>query len=202
MHTYSTVNMIVTVISFDFQTVPKYQTMSIFSLNKHSEKREITPNKMHSYAKIKALKIYNWEEIFNRRQNCQNCNYLSSSTATNIRSGIKCRLQTLHRATLKMDLKNPQQKLNHIPKCWTAKYMIQMTLLLMLFWENKTRSYIHSSIQYHVVCSWNIIICPTSNVPANIYLLYIRLSVLQRLDVKCHISSCRLTWDLFFYLSA
>lgn len=77
--------MIVTVISFDFQTAPKYQTMSIFSLNKHSEKREITPNKMHSNAKIKALKIYNREEIFNRSQNC---NYLSSSTATNIRSGI------------------------------------------------------------------------------------------------------------------
>lgn len=166
--------------------------MSIFSLNKHSEKREITPNKMHSNAKIKALKIYNWEETFNRRRNCQNCNYLSSSTATNIRSGIKCRLQTLHRSTLKMDLKNPQQKLNHIPKRWTVECMIQMALPLIFLWENKTRSYIHSSMQYHVVC-------PTSNVPANIYLLYIRLSVLQRLDVKCHISSCRLTWDLFIF---
>lgn len=73
------------------------------------------------------------------------------STATNVRSGIRCRLQTLHRATLKMDLKYPQQKLNQIPKRWTVEYMIQMTLLLMLFWENKTKSYIHSSIQYHVV---------------------------------------------------
>lgn len=129
--------------------------MSIFSLNKHSEKREITPNKMHSNAKIKALKIYNWEETFNRRRNCQNCNYLSSSTATNIRSGIKCRLQTLHRSTLKMDLKNPQQKLNHIPKRWTVECMIQMALPLIFLWENKTRSYIHSFI--------NAIPCGLSN---------------------------------------
>lgn len=151
---------------------------------------------MHSNGKIKVLKIYNWEKIFNRSRKHQNCNYLSRSTAF----WNKMPASNTAQSNTKDGFERSTAKTQTDSKALDCG----MTLLLMLFWENKTRSYIHSSIQYHVVCSWNIIICPTSNVPANIYLLYIRLSVLRRLDVKCHISSCRLTRDFsfLFFLSA
>lgn len=99
-----------------------------------------------------------------------------------LRSGIKSQIQTLLRATLKMELKDPNRKLldcgtrfmisNHI----TADYVLGKTY-----------------IQYNTMCffRWNIIICATSNVPGNIYFIHQALH-LQRLDVKCCFSSCRL----------
>lgn len=130
---------------------------------------------MHSNAKIKALKIYNWETILTVNKpegetvqtvmisNCDKRTLWNKTPASN---------------TAQSNTKDAQQKLHQIPKLWTVENIIQNQIL-------------HSFINT-IPCSWNIIICPTGNVPANIYLLYIRLSVPQRFDVKCHISSCRL----------
>lgn len=101
-----------------------------------------------------------------------------------LRSGIKSQIQTLLRATLKMDLKDPNRKLLDCETQFMISNHITADNVL-----GKT-SYIHS-IQYHVFFRWNIIICATSNVPANIYFIHQALH-LQRLDVKCCFSSCLL----------